>query len=55
MTNKIAQQAETKFWVHPDDWIYVGDKIDEAREATQSEINAHLLKVSNTDLPELSA
>ncbi|EPP1017526.1 hypothetical protein ACULX4_004114 [Yersinia enterocolitica] len=42
MTNKIAQQVETKFWVHPEGWIYVGDKIEGARVATQEEIDTHM-------------
>ncbi|EKN3946594.1 hypothetical protein RSJ44_003696 [Yersinia enterocolitica] len=42
MTNKIDQQAETKFWMHPEGWIYVGDKIEGARAATQEEIDTHM-------------
>ncbi|CNF18084.1 hypothetical protein [Yersinia intermedia] len=30
---------ETKFWVHPDGWVYVGDYIEGAREATKEDIN----------------
>lgn len=41
----INEQAETKFWVHPDGWIYVGDQIEGAKAATQKEIEEHLVKV----------
>ncbi len=44
-------QVETKFWVHPDEWIYVGDKMEGAREATKEEIDEHL---SGNILPEIS-
>ena len=44
MTNEIAQQAETKFWIHPEGWIYVGDQIEDARAAAQEEIDSHILK-----------
>lgn len=46
MANKIAQQAETKFWIHPDGWIYVGDQIEGARVASQKEIDAHFVKLT---------
>ncbi|HFR4113123.1 TPA: hypothetical protein ACHVKA_001079 [Yersinia enterocolitica] len=42
MDNEIAQQVETKFWVHPEGWIYVGDQIEGARAATQEEIDTHM-------------
>ncbi|EKN3982781.1 hypothetical protein RSJ44_001933 [Yersinia enterocolitica] len=45
MTNEIAQQAETKFWIHPEGWIYVGDQIEGARAATETEIDAHMAKL----------
>lgn len=46
MTNEIAQQAETKFWIHPEGWIYVGDQIEGARAATETEIDAHITKMT---------
>lgn len=30
------------FWVHSEGWIYIGDKIEGARAATEEEIAAHL-------------
>lgn len=35
-------QVETKYWIHSDGGIYVGDKIKGAREATKEEIDKHL-------------
>ncbi|CNL41974.1 hypothetical protein [Yersinia aleksiciae] len=43
-------QVETKYWVHPDDWIYVGDVIEGAREATQSEIEEHIAETASPDV-----
>ncbi|HDM8089859.1 TPA: hypothetical protein PXN44_000641 [Yersinia enterocolitica] len=42
-------KIETKYWIHPDGWIYVGDEIDGAREATKEEIDEHLAKTIPTD------
>lgn len=33
---------ELKFWIHPEGWIYTGDKLEGARAATEEEITAHL-------------
>ncbi|MGE4939618.1 hypothetical protein, partial [Yersinia enterocolitica] len=38
----VTAPVETKFWVHQEGWIYVGDKIKGARVATQEEIDAHM-------------
>lgn len=35
---------DIKFWIHPDGWIYTGDQVDGAREATEKEISEHLAK-----------
>ncbi|GAB7215773.1 hypothetical protein [Dickeya oryzae] len=35
-------QPVQHFWVHPDGWIYIGDKIEGARAATDEEIATHL-------------
>ncbi|WP_404273581.1 hypothetical protein [Yersinia similis] len=37
-----AAQVKTKYWVHKDGWIYVGDKIEGARAAKKGEIDTHL-------------
>ncbi|MFQ6256128.1 hypothetical protein ACLMPK_01265 [Yersinia enterocolitica] len=42
-------QVETKFWVHPDGWVYVGDEMKGARAATQAEIDEHLDTVIPSD------
>ncbi|WET16730.1 hypothetical protein P2W49_09910 [Yersinia intermedia] len=49
-------QVETKYWIHPDGWIYVGDQIEGAREATQTEVDDHLAKTipTDTNLPTLA-
>jgi hypothetical protein len=36
---------DQKFWIHPDGWIYTGDQIEGAREATETEIAQHLAKL----------
>ncbi|EON3359397.1 hypothetical protein ACNHFS_004436 [Yersinia enterocolitica] len=41
----INEQVETKFWMHPEGWIYVGDQIEGARAATETEIDAHMAKL----------
>ncbi|EMH1375582.1 hypothetical protein V6B41_000293 [Yersinia enterocolitica] len=42
---------EIKFYINADGFIYTGDKIDGAREATESEIKSHLetLVEANTE------
>lgn len=35
---------DTQFWIHPDGWIYTGDRIEGARAATEEEISEHLAK-----------
>ncbi|MGK4422907.1 hypothetical protein ACSMDK_11645 [Yersinia enterocolitica] len=45
-------QVETKYWIHPDGWVYVGDEMDGARVATQAEIDEHLAKNISTDMEQ---
>ncbi|WET14593.1 hypothetical protein P2W49_19425 [Yersinia intermedia] len=42
-------QIETKFWIHPDGWIYVGDEMEGAREANKEEIDEHISKINQPD------
>ncbi|HDZ9831346.1 TPA: hypothetical protein ACYTJQ_000495 [Yersinia enterocolitica] len=44
----VTAPVETKFWVHQDGWIYVGDQIEGARAATEAEIDEHLAKTIST-------
>ncbi|HFR4112428.1 TPA: hypothetical protein ACHVKA_000359 [Yersinia enterocolitica] len=46
MDNETDKQTEIKFWVHPEGWIYVGDQIEGARAATETEIDAHMAKLT---------
>lgn len=45
-------QVETKYWIHPDGWIYVGDQIEGAREATKDEIGVHISKINQPDVTD---
>lgn len=36
---------DIQFWVHQNGWIYTGDCIEGARQATEKEIADHLEKV----------
>ncbi|CRY06367.1 Uncharacterised protein [Yersinia enterocolitica] len=44
--------VETKFWIHPDGWIYVGDEMEGAREATKEEIDDHISKINQPDVTD---
>ncbi|EON3357412.1 hypothetical protein AB9H26_06685 [Yersinia enterocolitica] len=41
----VTTPVETKFWIHQEGWIYVGDKIKGARAATEAEVDTHFAKL----------
>lgn len=43
MENNDTQTV--KYWIHPDGFIYIGDQVEGARAATESEIAAHLAEI----------
>jgi hypothetical protein len=49
MTNNTDKQL-INWWIHPDGWIYVGDEIEGARAAKQSEIDEHLATIVAPEL-----
>ncbi|WP_186370148.1 hypothetical protein [Yersinia bercovieri] len=45
-------QVETEYWIHADGWIYVGDEMEGAREATKEEIDEHLSENIQPDISD---
>ncbi|ELY2861673.1 hypothetical protein SMC83_004199 [Cronobacter sakazakii] len=43
------QVLPTKYWIHPDGFIYIGDQVESAREATEEEIKSHEEYVKNIE------
>lgn len=47
MENQDMQPVE--YWIHPDGFIYTGDKIEGARAATDDEIAAHVAETTEME------
>ncbi|MDE8741738.1 hypothetical protein PZA22_12785 [Pectobacterium polaris] len=39
-----------QFWIHKDNWIYIGNETEGARPATEDEINAHKHRSNTFDV-----
>lgn len=52
MAKKTQEEEVTKYWIHAESWIYQGDQVEGAREATSEEVAAHVQEVQENSGPE---